>query len=168
MESRPGMKAVHFGIRNRQSPALVDRFFDPGMPAEWRVAFLLNEHDALWVDAGADDTDRVLEELADAPAPVFVVVEAARWTEDWERLAAERRHAVVRLDPETPVWRPDATVSGARLGLIPASDDPSCLKAWLEDFLAQAPESAALFVDGEPPSTTTVDRLKTLAELMGL
>lgn len=168
MESSPGMKAVHFGIRNRQSPALVDRFYDPGMPAEWRVVFLLNEHDALWVDAEADDADRVLEELADAPAPVFVVVEATGWSEDWERLAAESVHTVVRVEPDTPVWRPDTGVSGARLGLIPASDDPSCLKTWLEAFLAQAPGPAALFVDGEPPSTATVDRLKTLAELMGV
>jgi len=168
MESSPGMKAVHFGIRNRQSPALVESFFDPDMPADWRVAFLLNEHDALWVDAGADDVGRVVEELADAPAAAFVVVDRSQWSDDWERLAEEGRHTVVCRNPDTPLWRPDEAVSGARVGLIPASDDPARLKAWLEAFLAQAPGSAALFVEGEPPSTATVDRLGTLADLLGL
>jgi len=168
MENCPGMKAVHFGIRNRQSPALDGGFFDPDMPADWRVAFLLNEHDALWVDAEADDAGRVREELDDAPTPTFVVVDRAQWTADWDRLAAEHGHTILCHAPNTPLWRPDSDTSGARVGLVPASDDPARLKAWLETFLAQAPGPAALFVDGDPPSTATVDRLKMLADLLGL
>lgn len=162
------MKAVHFGIRNRQSPALVEGFFDPGMPADWRVAFLLNEHDALWVDADADDAALVREELADAPAPVFVVVDESLWADDWEHLAAEHGHTIVRRGADTPLWRPDSDVRGARVGLVPGTDDPARLTAWLETFLAQASGPAALFVEGEPPSTATVDRLKTLADLLGV
>jgi len=162
------MKAVHFGIRNRQSPALAGGFFDPDMPADWRVAFLLNEHDALWVDAEADDAERVREELADAPAAAFVVVDESQWTDDWLPLGADYGHTIFCRRSDTPLWRPESDVTGARVGLVPASDDPARLKAWLEAFLAQAPGSAALFVDGEPPSTATVDRLKTLADLLGL
>ncbi len=164
------MKAIHFGIRNRRSPALVPAFFDPEMPAEWRVGFLLNEHDALWVGPDDDDLDVVLAELADSPAPVVVVVDDSQWSEDWESLASAGFHLVVRRDDRTPVWRPGPGAAGeaARVGLIPASDDPAQLREWLEAFLEQCPGPGALFVDGEPPSTATVDRLMTLAELMGL
>ena len=63
---RIDMKAVHIGLRQRRSPALASSFFDPDMPAEWRVAFLLNEQDALWVAGDDPDVDTVLAELADA------------------------------------------------------------------------------------------------------
>ncbi|MCL7744049.1 hypothetical protein LV476_03660 [Guyparkeria hydrothermalis] len=162
------MKAVHFGLRYRHSPALASSFFDPDMPPEWRVAFLLNEQDALWVAGEDPDAETVLEELADAPAPVFVVVESVAWSRDWEAVAQAGYHRVVRLDDNTPVWRPDNEADRAVVGLIPASDDASALRDGLERFVEQAPAEAALFVDGEPPSVTTVDRLKTLAELIGL
>ncbi|MFP4638947.1 MAG: hypothetical protein ACLFMY_00745 [Guyparkeria sp.] len=164
------MKAIHFGIRNRQSPALVSAFFDPDMPAEWRVGFLLNEHDALWVGPQADDVETVLAELADAPAPVVVVVDDSRWSGAWDELAARDFHLVLRRSESTPIWRPGTGDAGraARVGLIPASDDPAQLREWLEAFMGQCPGPGALFVDGEPPSTATVDRLKTMAELMGL
>ncbi|MFO7581523.1 hypothetical protein [Guyparkeria sp.] len=164
------MKAIHFGIRNRQSPALVSAFFDPDMPAEWRVGFLLNEHDALWVGPDADDVDTVLAELSDAPAPAFVVVDDSQWSDAWEQLAADGGHLVLRRGGSTPLWRPETedAAEGARVGLIPASDDPVQLREWLDAFMAQCPDTGALFVDGDPPSTATVDRLKTLAELMGL
>lgn len=162
------MKAVHFGLRYRRSPALASSFFDPEMPAEWRVAFLLNEQDALWVAGDDPDVDTVLAELGDAPAPVFVVVEAPAWSPAWEALAQAGFHRIVRADDDTPIWRPDGDVRGASVGLVPASDEPPLLRDWLERFVGQAPAEAVLFVDGEPPSVTTVDRLKTLAELIGL
>ena len=162
------MKAVHLGLHHRRSPALVSSFFDPAMPAEWRVAFLLNEQDALWVAEDDPDIDTVLEELTSAPAPVFVVVEAGAWSSAWEDMRAAGFHRVVRLDEDTPVWRPESGVSGVPVGLVPASDQPAKLRDWLEGFSRQAPAEAALFVDGEPPSVATVDRLRTLVELMGL
>ena len=162
------MKAVHLGLRQRRSPALESSFFDPDMPAEWRVAFLLNEQDALWVAEGDPDVETVLAELAEAPASVFVVVEAAAWSPDWESVRKQAYHRVIRLDDAVPLWRPGGDLTGAAVGLVPASGDAATLRAWLEDFTAQAPAEAALFVDGEPPSVATVDRLRTLAELMGL
>ena len=162
------MKAVHLGLRQRRSPALVSSFFDPDMPAEWRVAFLLNEQDALWVADGDPDVQTVLDELAEAPAPVFVVVEAGGWSPAWEAVRESGHHRVIRLEAETPLWRPGSEVTGATVGLVPASDEPAELRAWLEAFTAQAPAEAALFVEGEPPSVATVDRLGTLVELMGL
>lgn len=162
------MKAVHLGLRRRRSPALATSFFDPDMPAEWRVAFLLNEQDALWVAASDPDVDTVLDELADAPAPVVVVVEAAAWSPAWEALREAGYHRILRLDEDTPVWRPEGTPAPASVGLVPATDDAGQLRDWLQSFAAQAPAGSALFVDGEPPSVATVDRLRTLAELMGL
>ena len=162
------MKAVHIGLRQRRSPALASSFFDPDMPAEWRVAFLLNEQDALWVAGDDPDVDTVLAELADAPAPVFVVVEAAAWSPSWEDLREGGYHRVIRLDTDTPLWRPEADVQGASVGLVPASDEAATLRDWLDRFAAQSPAEGALFVDGEPPSVATVDRLRTLVELMGL
>lgn len=162
------MKAVHLGLRRRQSPALTTSFFDPDMPADWRVAFLLNEQDALWVAADAPDVDTVLDELADAPAPVAVVVEAAAWSPAWEALREAGYHRILRLDETTPIWRPEGTSGPASVGLVPASADAGQLRDWLQSFVAQAPAGGMLFVDGEPPSVATVDRLRTLAELMGL
>ncbi|MBN2872494.1 MAG: hypothetical protein JXJ30_06260 [Halothiobacillaceae bacterium] len=162
------MKAVHLGLRRRQSPALLSTFFDQDMPAEWRVAFLLNEQDALWV-AGVDtDTDRVVAELAEAASPVFVVVEAAAWSPAWERVARRGDHHLRCLGPDTPIWRPTDEGREADIGLVPASADPVELRDWLNRFTQQAPTPAALFVDGDPPSVATVDRLRTLCELMGL
>lgn len=162
------MKAVHLGLHYRHSPALASSFFDPAMPAEWRVAFLLNEQDALWVAAGDSDVDTVLDELASAPAAVFVVVEEGAWSREWGKLRDAGFHRVVCLNEDTALWRPESGVSGASVGLVPASDEPDRLRDWLERFAGQAPAEAALFVDGEPPSVATVDRLKTLVELMGL
>ena len=162
------MKAVHLGLRHRRSPSLASNFFDPDMPEEWRVAFLLNEQDALWVSADDPDVDTVLDELAETPAPVCVVVEAAAWSPAWDALGETTGHRVIRLDAETPLWRPDGETHGASVGLLPASDDAAMLREWLERFAAQAPAGAGLFVDGEPPSVATVDRLRTLAELLGL
>ncbi len=161
------MKAIHLGLRYRRSPALESSFFDPEMPADWRVAFLLNEQDALWVAADDPDVDTVLAELDDSPTDVFVVVEDAAWSPSWQALADAGRHAVVRLTDETPLWRPGASSVPAVVGLVPASDQAADLHAWLSSFLDQAPSEAALFVDGEPPSVATVDRLQTLTELMG-
>lgn len=163
------MKAVHFGIRQRLSPALESAFFDPEMPAEWRVAFLLNEQDALWVGRDDDDVDTVLAELADAPSPVVVVVDETQWGPVWERLAQDGFHRVIRLQDDTAIWRPGQEGAGraAAVGLVPASADPGQLSAWLKAFVGQCPEQGALFVDGEPPSMATVERLQTLAELMG-
>ncbi|MFW6021865.1 MAG: hypothetical protein ACOCPR_07260 [Guyparkeria sp.] len=161
------MKAVHLGLRQRRSPALESSFFDPEMPVEWRVAFLLNEQDALWVAGDDPDVETVLAELRDSPSAVFVVVEEAAWSPAWGALAETGQHAIVRLDESTPVWRPDTETAPAVIGLVPASDRPADLHAWLSAFLDQAPAEAALFVDGEPPSVATVDRLRTLAELMG-
>lgn len=143
------------------------------MPAAWRVAFLLNEQDALWVAGDDPDVTLVLEELKASPVPVFVVVEAPAWSPDWEALRADGYHRVICLAEDTPLWRPDVGApEAACVGLVPGSDDASVLRDWLEQFVAQAPVStgigAALFVDGEPPSVATVDRLRTLAELMGL
>lgn len=162
------MKAVLLGLRRRRSPALASSFFDPDMPAEWRVAFLLNEQDALWVAGDDPDVDTVLAELAEAPSPVFVVVEAGAWSTAWEAVRDAGYHRVMRLDADTPLWRPDGDVQGASIGLVPASDEASVLREWLDRFAGQAPAEAALFVDGEPPSVATVDRLRTLVELMGL
>lgn len=163
------MKAVHFGIRQRLSPALESTFFDPEMPAEWRVAFLLNEQDALWVGRDDDDVDTVLAELADAPSPVVVVVEEAQWSPAWERLAESGFHRVIRLQADTAIWRPGQEAAGppAVIGLIPASADAGQLSAWIKAFAAQNPGEGALFVEGDPPSAATVERLQTLAELMG-
>lgn len=161
------MKAVHMGLRHRRSPALESNYFDPEMPAEWRVAFLLNEQDALWVAGDDPDVETVLAELHDSPSEVFVVVEEAAWSPAWESLVEEGRHAIVRLDGHTPVWRPDEDTPPSVVGLVPRSDEPAELHAWLSAFLDQAPAEAGLFVDGEPPSVATVDRLRTLAELMG-
>lgn len=163
------MKAVHFGIRQRLSPALESTFFDPEMPAEWRVAFLLNEQDALWVGRDDDDIDTVLAELVDAPSPVVVVVDAAQWSPAWERLAEDGLHHVIRLQGNTAIWRPGQEGAGraAAVGLVPASADAGQLSAWLKAFVDQCPGQGALFVEGEPPSTATVERLQTLAELMG-
>ena len=161
------MKAIHLGLRYRRSPALESSFFDPEMPADWRVAFLLNEQDALWVAGDDPDVETVLAELEDAPTDVFVVVEALAWSPAWQALADADRHVVVRLTDETPVWRPGAVSAATVVGLVPASSNPADLHGWLSAFLDQAPAEAALFVDGEPPSVATVDRLRTLTELMG-
>ncbi|RRQ23683.1 hypothetical protein D5687_06345 [Guyparkeria sp. SCN-R1] len=161
------MKAIHLGLRYRRSPALESSFFDPEMPADWRVAFLLNEQDALWVAGDDPDVDTVLAELDDSPTDVFVVVEDAAWSPGWQSLVDAGRHAVVRLTDDTPLWRPGTPSAPAVVGLVPASDQPADLHAWLSAFLDQAPAEAALFVDGEPPSVATVDRLRTLTELMG-
>ncbi|MFO7807973.1 hypothetical protein [Guyparkeria sp.] len=161
------MKAIHLGLRYRRSPALESSFFDPEMPAEWRVAFLLNEQDALWVAGDDPDVQMVLAELDDSPTGVFVVVEDLAWSPAWQALADAGHHAVVRLTDEVPVWRPGIPSAPTVVGLVPASDQPADLHAWLSAFLDQAPAEAALFVDGEPPSVATVDRLRTLTELMG-
>ncbi|MCL7750034.1 hypothetical protein LV475_00225 [Guyparkeria hydrothermalis] len=161
------MKAIHLGLRQRRSPALESSFFDPEMPAEWRVAYLLNEQDALWVAGDDPDVETVLAELDDSPNAVFVVVEDAAWSAAWQALADAGRHAIVRLGDDTPVWRPEGGDQPAVVGLVPASDQPADLHAWLSAFLDQAPAEAALFVEGEPPSVATVDRLRTLVELMG-
>ncbi len=161
------MKAIHLGLRYRRSPALESSFFDSEMPADWRVAFLLNEQDALWVAADDPDVETVLAELKDSPGEVFVVVEEPVWSPAWQALADAGHHAVVRMTADTPVWLPGTTSEGAVVGLVPASDQPADLHQWLSAFLDQAPAEAALFVDGEPPSVATVDRLRTLTELMG-
>lgn len=163
------MKAVHFGIRQRLSPALESTFFDPEMPAEWRVAFLLNEQDALWIGRGDDDIDTVLVELADAPSPVVVVVDETQWSPAWERLVQDGFHRVIRLQDDTNIWRPGQEGAGraAAVGLVPASADAGQLSAWIKAFVEQSPGQGALFVDGDPPSIATLERLQTLAELMG-
>jgi len=160
------MKAIHLGLRYRRSPALESSFFDSEMPVDWRVAFLLNEQDALWVAGDDPDVEIVLAELQDSPTDVFVVVEESAWSPAWQALA-DAGHAVVRLTDKTPVWRPNVESAPAVVGLVSATDQPADLHAWLSSFLDQAPAEAALFVDGEPPSVATVDRLRTLTELMG-
>lgn len=164
---------LFIGIRERRAEALVGGYFDEGMPEDWRMDYLATTTTALWLDVHDDDAETVLSAIDGAPREVALVLathgkavpDAIR---DWR---AERSEQFVFevSDADGAVWRPDSGVEGARVGLIPASDQPATLRAWIEAFAGQAPPGAAvLLVDGDPPSTATLDRVQTLAELMGL
>ncbi len=160
---------LHIGIRERRSAALVESYFPHDMPEDWRMDYLASVTNALWLRDGDDDSEELLQAAADAPLPVFLAVEGGDALPEvvraWHDDNPEHIVALVSGD----VWRPDSGVSKASVGLIPASDQPAVLRGWIEAFAAQAPEgAAALFIDGDPPSTATLDRVQSLAEMMGL
>lgn len=160
---------LHIGIRARRSAALVESYFPHDMPEDWRMDYLASVTNALWLKDGDDDSEELLQAATDAPRPVFLAVEGGDALLDavreWQH--ENPKHIVVAVSGD--VWRPDSGVTGVSVGLIPASDQPAVLRGWIETFAAQAPDGvAALFIDGEPPSTATLDRVQSLVDMMGL
>ena len=165
---------IHLGIRHRRAVSLIQDFYPDGMPEDWRHSYLVMMMQAIWVDDRDEDLAEILAAIVDAPKPVLTV-----WvTEDpvqanlWQ--AAHPEQQLIVLTSSTPVWSPEVIdcptwVDGARVALMPRSDQPSQIRGWIEQFVQQAPAGpCALFVDGETPSVPTLDRLRTLIELMGL
>lgn len=161
---------MHLGIRHRRAASLIQDFYPDGMPEDWRHSYLVMMTRLIWVEDRDEDLAEILAAIVDAPKPVLTV-----WvTEDpaqanlWQ--AAHPEQQLIILTSSTPVWSPRTEGSGcARVALMPGSDQPSQIRGWIEQFVQQAPAGpCALFVDGEPPSVPTLDRLRTLIELMGL
>lgn len=165
---------IRLGIRHRRAASLIQDFYPDGMPEDWRHSYLVMMTQVIWVDERDEDLAEILAAIVDAPKPVLTV-----WvTEDpaqanlWQ--AAHPEQQLIVLTSSTPVWSPEVIgspswVDGARVALMPGSDQPSQIRGWIEQFVQQAPVGpCALFVDGESPSVPTLDRLRTLIELMGL
>jgi len=164
---------LYIGIRCRHSEALVGSYFDEDMPADWRMDYLASVTTALWLDSRDEDAEVLLEAVAEAPRAVALVLDTQgeavpTVVRDW--LAGQPEPVLFELSAvDREAWRPDGDVRGASVGLIPASDQPATLRGWIETFAAQAPGgAAALLIDGDPPSTATLDRVQSLAEMMGL
>jgi len=165
---------IHLGLRQRHAASLVQDFYPDGMPDDWRGSYLVMMTQAIWVDDSDDDLVEILQEIVDAPKPVLTV-----WCTDdpaqanlWQ--AAHPDLPLIVLSTASSVWTPETAVAsswvdGARVALMPACDQPAQLRGWVESFVRQAPAGpCAVFVDGESPSVPTLDRLRTLIEMMGL
>ncbi|ACX95607.1 hypothetical protein [Halothiobacillus neapolitanus] len=161
---------IHLGIRHRRAASLIQEFYPDGMPEDWRHSYLAMMTQVIWVEDGDDDLAEMLAAIVDAPKPVLTVwvAEDSAQANLWQ--AAHPEQQLIIMTPSTPVWTPQAEGGGgARVALMPGSDQPAQIRAWLEQFVQQAPAGpCALFVDGESPSVPTLDRLQTLIELMGL
>lgn len=161
---------MHLGIRHRHADSLTQEFYPDGMPEDWRHSYLAMMTQVIWVEDGDDDLAEMLAAIVDAPKPVLTVwvAEDSAQANLWQ--AAHPEQQLIITTPSTPVWTPQSEGSGgARVALMPGSDQPAQIRAWLEQFVQQAPAGpCALFVDGESPSVPTLDRLQTLIELMGL
>ncbi|HQT43383.1 MAG TPA: hypothetical protein PLD79_05255 [Halothiobacillus sp.] len=161
---------IKIGLHRRLAPSLVQDFYPDGMPEDWRNNFLVMLTQAIWVRGDDADLSDVLAAIVGAPKPVLTVWEAAaessKARQDWQ--CAYPEQSLIVLSPDAPIWSPDNGVVGARVGLIPASDQPALLRIWLEAFAAQAPaHMCAVFIEGDNPSVATLDRVQTLLELLG-
>lgn len=166
---------IHLGFRHRQAVSLIQDFYPDGMPEDWRSSYLVMMTQAIWVDDRDSDLAEILTAIIDAPGRVLTVWSSNDDTAQAERWRAEHpEQSLIVLTPTTAVWTPDAEKSsswtgGARVALVPGSDQPAQIRAWIEQFMRQAPIGpCALFIDGETPSVATLDRLRTLIELLGL
>lgn len=166
-------RSIWIGFRQRLAASLVQDFYPEGMPEDWRNNYLVMMTSAVWIADTDVDVADALAAVADAPRPVLAVLQEVAGAgqspfADW--LAEHADLPVIRLGSDEAFWRPDTTVDGCRVGLIPQQDQPKLLRTWIESFIAQAPAEApsALFVDGDKPSVPTMERLQTLVDLMGL
>lgn len=161
---------LHLGFRHRRAASLIQEFYPDGMPEDWRHSYLAMMTQVIWVEDGDEDLMEMLAAIVDAPRPVLTVwvAEDPAHANLWQ--AAHPEQPLIILTSSTPVWTPQTEgIDGARVALMPGSDQPAQIRAWLEQFVQQAPAGpCALFVDGESPSVPTLDRLRTLIELMGL
>ena len=165
----PAGPDIEIGLHQRLAPSLVQDFYPEGMPEDWRANYLVLLTQAIWVGEADPDVVSVLEAIATAPKPVRLV-----WAGDGDSAVLhnwQRAHpdlSVIVVPPDAPIWSPDSSVVGARVGLIPASAQPAELRDWLMAFAAQAPHAAcALFIAGDTPSVATLNRAQTLLELLG-
>lgn len=174
MNEPDNQPVLHLGIRHRRSASLIADFYPDGMPEDWQPSYLAMMTQAIWLDDRDEDLADILAAIIDAPTPIFTV-----WATDdavkanlWQ--AAHPEQQLITVSQATAVWSPQAEGNGsvrigARIGMVPSCDQPAHLRAWLEQFVQQAPSGpCALFVDGQAPSVPTFDRLRTLTELMGL
>ncbi len=165
---------IHLGIRHRRANSLIQDFYPDGMPDDWYHSYLVMMTQAIWIDDRDEDLAEMLSAILDAPKPVLTVwaAEDPAQANLWQ--AAHPEQSLIVLAESTPIWTPKVAVEsswvgGARVALIPGSDQPALMRGWIEQFVQQAPTGpCALFVDGESPSVPTLDRLRTLIELMGL
>lgn len=170
----PTTPELYLGFRHRRAASLCLEFYPDGMPEDWRHSYLVMMTQAIWVNDADEDLAEILAAIVEAPKPVLTVwvAEDPAQANLWQ--AAHPEQQLIVLTSSTPVWSPEAVGSptradGARVALMTGSDQPSQIRAWLEQFVQQAPAGpCALFVDGESPSVPTLDRLRTLIELMGL
>ena len=166
----PIIQELHLGFRHRRAASLIQEFYPDGMPEDWRHSYLAMMTQVIWVEDRDEDLAEMLAAIVDAPKPVLTVwvAEDPAQANLWQ--AAHPEQQLIIMTPSTPVWTPQAEGGGgARVALMPGSDQPAQIRAWLEQFVQQAPAGpCALFVDGESPSVPTLDRLQTLIELMGL
>lgn len=165
---------IHLGFRHRRAVSLIQDFYPDGMPEDWHYSYLVLMTQVIWVDDRDDDLAEILPAIVEAPKPVLTVwaTENPSQANLWQ--AAHPEQSLIILTSSTPVWSPEASgssswVGGARVALVPGSDQPAQIRDWIEQFVRQAPAGpCALFVDGETPSVPTLDRLRTLIDLMGL
>ncbi|WP_298219994.1 hypothetical protein [Halothiobacillus sp.] len=166
----PATPELHLGFRHRRAASLIQEFYPDGMPEDWRNSYLAMMTQVIWVEDRDEDLAEMLAAIVDAPRPVLTVwvAEDPAQANLWQ--AAHPQQQLIIKTPSTPVWTPQTEgIDGARVALMPGSDQPAQIRAWLEQFVQQAPAGpCALFVDGESPSVPTLDRLRTLIELMGL
>jgi len=175
---------LRFGLKNWAATSLNGSFYPEGLPPEWRLEYMAGLCTAVWL-AGDQVGEEALAAIADAAPSVRVVLEwplseaGVATLCDWLAEHGERVLAVVAEDdspvPErfcvvspAAIWRPNAGVAGSPVGLIPATDNLRELRAWVDTFTSQREGGGcALLIDGDPPSTGTLERLRTLLEVMG-
>lgn len=141
------------------------------MPEDWRNNYLVMLTGAVWISASDADLQDALSAVAEAPRPALAVIQSDQEVypeilSAW--LVAHPDQSVMVVGSDETFWRPDSRLTGCRIGLVGAQEQPQVLRAWLEAFAAQAPgQECALFIEGDEPSVATLERLQTLVELMG-
>lgn len=161
---------LHFGLTDRHCPALLEGFYPPNLPEDWRSAYLMNEFNAMQVAAVDQDAQQVCADLDDAPQRQWLWVDQAHQYLDWPL----SQHHIVFDQGDLAVWRPGSPLTGAVVGLVPATSDPARLREFIEAFIAQIPKAtteqidAALFVQADARAPQTAHDLKMLAGMMGV
>lgn len=160
---------IYLGFRHRCAASLIRDFYPEGMPEDWRHSYLVMMTQAIWINDGDEDRAEMLAAIVDAPKPVLTVWKTDDPTQVNLWRAAHPEQPLIILSSDTPVWSPGVEGADARVALVPGSDQPAQMRAFIEKFARQAPVGpCALFIDGEPPSVPALDRMRTLIELLGL
>ena len=167
---------IRVGLRQRNAASLVGSFYPSDMPEDWRPDYLASMTSAVWITPADADAMAMLAAVADSPRPMTALLDGAEsdWPEAVRNWLGEHPDRALLREPERAgepahcLWHPHGTERGCAIGLVAASDQPAQLRGWIEAFAEQAPAGVALlFVEGERPSTATLDRLQALLELMG-
>lgn len=183
------MDKLRIGLRGCFAPRWQTAFPDD-LPVEWRLSYLANEFDAVWlsladIECSGLARDTFVEEFEDLRD------DGADWQDEFQLLLdsdlADQpwldelnfADGVSALRDPGPCWTPDGDAVGRGVGVVPASGEVQAaeLRQLLESFVGQVPGEVGILLfdfaqtDDDPVGAAAAvawaQQAKVLRDLIG-